>query len=132
MKRTLGEQPSYWYYISKAPLSSRLPLFVWLRGVRWAIEQCFEDSKTEVGMDHYEVRKYPGWHHHMLTSRLAHVFLWRKKAPALTVSQLRMVLEVGLPRRAFVIEDILDLVAWVQRRNHRAYLSYRKRRETGG
>jgi SRSO17 transposase len=50
-------------------------------------------------MDHYEVRKYAGWHHHMLTTMLAHVFLWHlklrlgKKAPALTVSQLRTLLD---------------------------------------
>jgi SRSO17 transposase len=55
---------------------ARLPLFVWLSGLRWAIEQCFEEAKTELGMDHYEVRKYPGWHHHMLTTMLAHFFLW--------------------------------------------------------
>ena len=30
-------------------------------------------------MDHYEVRKYPGWHHHMLTTMLAHFFLWHLK-----------------------------------------------------
>ena len=80
--------------------------------MRWAIEQCFEESKTELGMDHYEVRKYPGWHHHMLTSMLAHFFLWHlkirrgKKAPALTVSQLRMLLEVVLPLRALVVLQI--------------------------
>jgi SRSO17 transposase len=50
--------------------------FVWLCGVRWAIEQCFEEAKSELGMDHYEVRKYPGWNHHMLTCMLAHFFLW--------------------------------------------------------
>jgi SRSO17 transposase len=38
LKRSLGEEPTYWYYISNAPLSSRLPLFVWLSGVRWAME----------------------------------------------------------------------------------------------
>jgi SRSO17 transposase len=76
MKRTMGENPSYWYYISNAPLSARLPLFVWLSGLRWAIEQCFEEAKTELGMDQYEVRRYPGWHHHMLTTMLAHFFLW--------------------------------------------------------
>ena len=76
MKRTIGENPAYWYYISNAPLSARLPLFVWLSGLRWAIEQCFEETKTELGMDQYEVRKYPGWHHHMLITMLAHFFLW--------------------------------------------------------
>jgi SRSO17 transposase len=79
LKRRLGEQPIYWYYLSNAPLSSRLPLFVWLSGVRWAIEQCYEEAKTELGMDHYEVRTYPGWHHHMLTCMLAHFFLWHLK-----------------------------------------------------
>src|SRR5713101_334969 len=43
------------------------------------IEQCFEETKTELGMDHYEVRKYPGWHHHILISMLAHFFLWHLK-----------------------------------------------------
>ena len=35
-------------------------------GVRWAIEQCCEETKTALGMDHYEGRKYLGWHHHRL------------------------------------------------------------------
>jgi SRSO17 transposase len=76
IKRTLGDDPKYSYYISNAPVSTRLKIFVWLSGIRWAIEQCFEEAKGELGMDHYEVRKYPGWNHHMLTCMLAHFFLW--------------------------------------------------------
>jgi SRSO17 transposase len=79
IKRTLGVEPSYFYYMSNAPASTPLRLFVWLSGVRWAVEQCFEEGKTELGMAQYEVRKYPGWHHHMLTTMLAHFFLWRLK-----------------------------------------------------
>ena len=79
IKRTLGAAPTYYYYISNAPESTPLRLFVWLSGIRWAIEQSFEEAKTELGMAHYEVRKYPGWHHHILTSMLAHFFLWRLK-----------------------------------------------------
>src|ERR1700730_12371543 len=30
-------------------------------------------------MDHDAVRKYPGWHHHRLTTMLAHFFLWHLK-----------------------------------------------------
>jgi SRSO17 transposase len=51
------------------------------------MEQGFEAGKTELGMDHYEIRKYAGWHHHRLTTLLAHFFLWHlkrylgKKAP---------------------------------------------------
>src|SRR5262249_16748211 len=130
IKRTIGADPAYSYAISKAPASTPWRLLVWLSGVRWAVEQCFEESKTELGMDHYEIRKYVGWHHHMLMTMLAHFFLWHlklklgEKAPALTVSQLRMLLDVVLPRRALMLEDVLKLVAWVQRRNHGAYRSH--------
>jgi SRSO17 transposase len=79
IKRTLGTTPAYAYYLSNAPVSTPWRTFVWLSGVRWAIEQGFEEGKTELGMAHYEVRKYPGWHHHMLTTMLAHFFLWHLK-----------------------------------------------------
>lgn len=79
IKRTIGDHPTYYYYISNAPSSTRLELFVWLSGIRWAIEQCFEETKTELGMDQYEVRKYAGWNHHILTCMLAHFFLWHLK-----------------------------------------------------
>ncbi len=76
IKRTLEKNPTYSYYISNAPIDTRLKTFVWLSGIRWAIEQCFEETKTELGMDHYEVRKYHGWNHHILTCMSAHFFLW--------------------------------------------------------
>jgi SRSO17 transposase len=79
IKRPVGADAPYSYYISNAPASTPWRTFVWLSGLRWAIEQCFEEGKTELGMDHYEVRKYPGWHHHMLTTMLAHFFLWHLK-----------------------------------------------------
>jgi len=79
IKRSLGDRAEYSYYISNAPLGTRLKTFVWLSGMRWAIEQCFEETKTELGLDHYEVRKFPGWQHHMLTCMLAHFFLWHLK-----------------------------------------------------
>jgi len=43
------------------------------------MEQCVEEAKTEWGMAHYEVRNYPGWQHPMLTTMLAHFFLWHLK-----------------------------------------------------
>lgn len=79
VKRTIGDNPEYSYFISNASTSTRLKTFVWLSGLRWSIEQCFRECKQELGMSHYEVRKYNGWHHHMLTCMLAHFFLWHIK-----------------------------------------------------
>jgi SRSO17 transposase len=44
---------------------------------RWPIEQCFEDGKKHLGMDHYENRSWTGWHRHMLYVMLAMLFLLR-------------------------------------------------------
>ena len=79
LKRTVGAKPSYAYAISHAPARTPLSTFVWFSGLRWAVEQCFEEGKTALGMDHYEVRTYAGWHHHMLTTMLAHCFLGHRK-----------------------------------------------------
>jgi SRSO17 transposase len=79
IRRTLDEEPKYSFFISNASASTKLKRLIWLSGLRWAIEQCFEETKTELGMDHYEVRKFTGWHHHMLTCMLAHFFLWHLK-----------------------------------------------------
>jgi SRSO17 transposase len=98
IKRTVGAQPISSYYLSNAPASTPLRTFVWLSGLRWAIEQCFEEGKTELGMDHYEVRKYPGWHHHILISMLAHFFLWHLK--------LRLGKKSASPHRVAVADDI--------------------------
>lgn len=79
IRRSLGDDPKCSYFICNASSSIRLKTLVWLSGLRWAIEQCFEEAKSELGMDHYEVRKFPGWQHHMLTCMLAHFFLWHLK-----------------------------------------------------
>ncbi len=79
IRRTLGEDPQYSYFISNAMSSTRLNTLVWLSALRWAIEQCLQETKTELGMDHYEVRKFPGWHHPITTFMLAHFFLWHLK-----------------------------------------------------
>jgi len=44
-----------------------------------AFEQCFEETKAELGVDNYEVKKFPGRQHHMPTCILAHFFLWHLK-----------------------------------------------------
>ena len=39
------------------------------------MEEGFEQAKGEVGLDHYEVRKWPGWYRHITLALLAHAFL---------------------------------------------------------
>ena len=39
------------------------------------MEDGFQQAKTEVGLDHYEVRRWAGWHRHTILALLAHAFL---------------------------------------------------------
>lgn len=49
-------------------------------GQRWAIEQSFEESKQEVGLDEYEVRTSDAWYRFMTLTLYAHTFLAAMRA----------------------------------------------------
>src|SRR5262245_55578296 len=55
-------------------------------------------------------------------------YVWGKKAPAITLSQLRTLLEVVLPLKTLTMAAVLQLVSGRQQRHHRAFLSHRTRR----
>jgi SRSO17 transposase len=63
------------YFISNAPLGTSTEMLLRVAFSRWTIERAFEDSKTELGMDHFEVRKYCSIQRHLILSCLSHVFL---------------------------------------------------------
>ena len=68
------------HYRSNASADTPLDTLVWVSGMRWPIESCFSEGKGEVGLDHYELRFWPGWHHHMTLVFLAHHFLVQLQA----------------------------------------------------
>ncbi len=76
-----AEEPEWKFYLSNAPVETKLSTFVRVSGMRWPIETCFAECKGELGMDQYEVRFWRGWHHHMTLVILAHHFLvrWQQK-----------------------------------------------------
>jgi SRSO17 transposase len=41
----------------------------------WQIEECFQAAKDQVGLDHYQVRRWDGWYRHITLALLAHAFL---------------------------------------------------------
>jgi SRSO17 transposase len=63
------------YFISNAPPGTSTEMLVRVAFTRWTIERAFEDSKTELGMDHFEVRKFCSIQRHLILSCLSHVFL---------------------------------------------------------
>lgn len=63
------------YFISNAPEQTSVETLLRVAFTRWVIERAFEDSKTELGMDHFEVRKFLSIQRHLILSCLRHIFL---------------------------------------------------------
>lgn len=63
------------FFLSNAPESTPLEILLMVAFSRWHIERLFEDSKTELGMDHFEIRKYRSIVRHLIVTCISHLFL---------------------------------------------------------
>ena len=73
--RTTDREPQTWYTLAHASAEVPLATLVTVHGRRHGAEEVFAAGKGEVGLSHYEVRSWVGWHHHMTLSLLALWFL---------------------------------------------------------
>lgn len=74
-RRSTADPSDIAYYICYGPAETPLAELVRVAGSRWAIEECFQATKNEVGLDHYQVRGYRAWYRHITLSMAAAVFL---------------------------------------------------------
>ena len=63
------------YWLSNLPGDVPLERLVRLAKLRWRVEHDYRELKDALGLDHFEGRSYPGWHHHVTLVSLAHGFL---------------------------------------------------------
>lgn len=77
------------YYVVFGPAETSLAALARVAGRRWAIEECFEVAKQEVGLADYEVRSWHGWYRHITLAMLALAFL----------AGMRVTLNAATPRK---------------------------------
>jgi SRSO17 transposase len=65
------------YFISNAPPETDIATLLRVAFSRWRVERCYEDQKGEVGLDHYEGRRYVGLKRHLILSCVSYLFLSR-------------------------------------------------------
>jgi len=63
------------YWLSNLPEGTPLVELVRLARLRWRVEQDYRELKGALGLDHFEGRSFPGWHHHVTLVSVAHGFL---------------------------------------------------------
>jgi SRSO17 transposase len=77
--RTLDKQSVTYYALSNAQRKEKVETLAGVKGERHRVEEIFQEGNGEVGLDHYEVRSWVGWHHHMTLTFLALWFLTLEK-----------------------------------------------------
>jgi SRSO17 transposase len=82
VRRSLSDAHELSYYLVFGLADASLEQVVRVAGRRWTIEVGLEQTKGEVGLDQYEVRRWGGWYRHITLALLAHAFLAVTRAHA--------------------------------------------------
>jgi SRSO17 transposase len=75
VRRSRSDPTDLAYYVCYGPKDTTVEELARVAGMRWTIEECLEAAKGEVGLDHYEVRRWVGWYRHVTLALLAHAYL---------------------------------------------------------
>jgi SRSO17 transposase len=89
VRRSRKDPKDLAYYVVFGPARTTLAGLALVAGRRWAIEECFEVAKQEVGLADYEIRSWHGWYRHVTLAILALAFL----------AAMRVKLNAAAPRK---------------------------------
>ena len=67
------------FFVSNAPGETSVQTMLLVAFSRWRVERCFEDQKSEIGLDQYEGRRYRGLKRHLVLSCVSYLFLSRMR-----------------------------------------------------
>ena len=75
LRRSRSDAQEITAYLVFGAADTSLPEMAEVAARRWASEESFAQSKSEVGLDQYEVRSWVGWHRHMTLAMTAQALL---------------------------------------------------------
>jgi SRSO17 transposase len=89
VRRSVSAPAELTAYVVFARQATTLAEVVRIAGTRWTIESGFEAAKSEVGLDHYEVRSWTGWYRHITLAMWALALLTIMRAGTIAVEALK-------------------------------------------
>jgi SRSO17 transposase len=87
VRRSVSKPDELAYYLCGGPPGTQVAALARAAGARWAVEECIEAAKGEVGLDHYEVRTWVGWYRHITLALFALALLAAIRAQAGAATQ---------------------------------------------
>jgi hypothetical protein len=106
------------------PASASLTQLVRVAHQRWALEQHYQHLKTELGLDHFEGRMYPGWQHHMAIAAAAYAIVQRERMRPPDGPQLTF------PHAQAFVQEIFTGLLFVSRPRYRQWMRQAEQRFT--
>ena len=103
VRRSLSTPTELSAYVVFAAQATTLEEVVRVAGTRWTIESGFEAAKSEVGLDHYEVRSWTGWYRHITLAMWALALLTVLRAGTIAVEALKKSLEPPQKRHSLAV-----------------------------
>ncbi|MBE0525166.1 MAG: IS701 family transposase, partial [Methanosarcinales archaeon] len=104
------------YQFSNAPVDTSIERLGQMSCSRYWMERALQDAKGTAKMADYQVRGWTGWHHHMVMTVLAMLFIlglqveFGQKAPMTSVQDVKEILEVIMPRKEITEAEILAII----------------------
>jgi SRSO17 transposase len=112
------------YYFVHLPPKTTLRRLVELAHQRWAIEQQYQELKSNLGLDHFEGRTYPGWQHHVVLTAVAHAYIQRERmrpgAAGLTFPAVHAVVQEIFTALLFAQKP--RYMQWMEQAKHKLQL----------
>jgi SRSO17 transposase len=109
------------FYFVHLPASASLRALVHLAHQRWAIEQQYQELKSELGLDHFEGRTYPGWQHHVVLTAVAHAYIQRER-------MRRGAAGLTFPAVRAIVQEIFTALLFAQKPRYMHWMEQAKRK----
>jgi hypothetical protein len=106
-ERDVGDTPQTKYFFVHLPATASWTRLVRFAHQRWAIEQQYRELKTNLGLDHFEGRTFPGWHHHVVLTAIAYNFLQAERR--------RHLAGLTFPQAHAIVQEIFTAYLFAQR-----------------
>ena len=74
------DEGNFKYILTTLRQSMTKKAIVKLLKKRWRTERMYQELKGELGLDHFEGRSYPGWHHHVSVVVACYAFVVAERA----------------------------------------------------
>lgn len=112
VRREVEARDTIKYSLSNAPEITSAVRLAFMQGQRYFVERAFQDAKGTAGMDHYQIRGWQPWHHHMALVMMSMLFMLETRLeqkdnyPLLSCPDVATLLANFLPRRNADVDEV--------------------------